>query len=385
MKKQNQNDTQSVLLWQELTPKKWWLYLVPLFLVVAVFAWWFSYNYWAAHGRLALFYFGGGDKPGISTGTAAATVYVEEDESDTVGRRLDGVLVDREQAHHWPYAVMMENLLSVRPQSGMSQAAIVYEALVEGGATRFMAVYDPSENIPEIMPVRSARPYYLEWVSEFGALYAHAGGSPKALTVIWENPDINNLEALSRDGVYFWRDQTKSAPHNLVTSSEKMNFALRDKELRDKEADFKSWIFKDEAELDERGENGKVLSFNFSYGTTYKVDFAYHQEENEYARSNANLPHLDKNTGEQITVKNVVVQLVEEPVLNGGKGRLEMYVGGEGKAWIFRDGQVIEGTWKKSSRTDRTLFYDSDGQEVQFNRGNTWIHILTKTQEVSYQ
>ena len=301
-------------------------------------------------------------------------------------RKLDGKIVDnQDQTSYWPYAVMIENLLSVRPQSGLSQASVVYEALVEGGATRFMAVYDPLEIIPEIGPVRSARPYYLEWSSEYDALYAHCGGSPKAIQVIWENPDIKDLNQISSDWQYFWRDTSKSAPHNLFTSSEKMNFALRDKELREKLTEFKAWKFKDEADLDSRGENGKSAIFNFSYGLTYRVRFEYNREKNVYLRYNADQPHLDKNTNSQIEVKNVVIQLTEEPVLEGGKGRLEIFVGGTGKAWVFRDGQVIEGIWKKDSRKERTWFYDQDGQEIEFNRGNTWVHVITKTQEVMYE
>lgn len=317
---------------------------------------------------------------------AAAMIDTEDDMMVDNTRRIDGVIVDSpDKANFWPYAVMIENLRSVRPQSGLSQAAVVYEALAEGGSTRFLAVFDPSEIVPEIMPVRSARPYYIEWASEYNALYAHAGGSPKALTVIWENPDFKDLEALSRDAKYFWRDATKPAPHNLVTSSEKMNFALYDKELIDTKTQYQSWKFKDDATLEERGQDGKKLEFNFSYGTTYLVGFTYNQERNYYLRENANEPHLDKNTGEQIAVKNVIVQLVEEPVLNGGAGRLDIFVGGEGKAWVLRDGEIIEGIWKKGSRIDRTLFYDMEGNELEFNRGNTWIHIITKTQDVTYE
>ena len=80
-----------------------------------------------------------------------------------------------------------------------------------------------------------------------------------------------------------------------------------------------------------------------------------------------------------------MVQIVPEPVLDGGKGRLDINVGGTGKAWIMRDGELIEGSWSKESRTDRTWFYDADGNKVEFNRGNTWIHILPKTQEVYYE
>jgi hypothetical protein len=300
-------------------------------------------------------------------------------------RLLDGVLVDIGQERSVPYGVMIENLLGVRPQSGLSQAAVVYEALAEGGATRFLALFDPAVDVPELMPVRSARPYYVEWVAEYGAMYAHAGGSPQALTDIGKTTVINNCDALLRDSRYFWRDRTKYAPHNLVTSAKNMVYALRDKDLLDKEATFQSWLFKNDALLANRGADAKRVSFNFSYGKTFKVDYQYSQEKNVYLRFNADQPHLDKNTNEQIAIKNVIVQLVQQPTLAGEKGRLNIKVTGEGKAWIYRDGQVIEGTWKKSSTTDRTFFYDAQGQEMELNRGNTWIHVVPKDKEVIYQ
>jgi hypothetical protein len=378
MKKQNQ----PVLVWQKVFDHDktiWWVAL--LFAASTIFAWSFFYAYGVSTWLNLSSYF--------HNGAEVSLAVVDNKQPEMVaandGRLLDGVIVDSSKTKLWPYAVMVENLLSVRPQSGLSQASVVYEALAEGGSTRFMAVFDPLANIPEIMPVRSSRPYYLEWVSEYGALYAHAGGSPKALTVIRENPDINNLEALSGDAGYFWRDKTKSAPHNLVTSSDKMFLALNNKGLWDKQAGFRSWLFKDDAALDKRGDDGKTASFNFSTGKTYKVDFRYNKEKNVYLRFNADQPHLDKNSGQQIEVKNVIVQIVQEPELDGGKGRLDIYVGGEGQAWIFRDGQVINGVWKKGSRTDRTLFYDSQGQEVELSRGNTWIHVVPKDQSVTYQ
>jgi len=381
MKKQNQ----AAVTWEHVSERSGKVLVVVFFCVASVFSWWFYITLFSnTHSLFQYGLFGSGDT--LVTGGAAAMIDTEDDIMEGYTRRIDGVIVDSpDKSNFWPYAVMIENLRSVRPQSGLSQAAVVYEALAEGGATRFLAVFDPSEIIPEIMPVRSARPYYIEWASEYNALYAHAGGSPKALTVIWENPDFKDLEALSRDAKYFWRDATKSAPHNLATSSEKMNFALHDKELIDTKASYQSWKFKDDATMEARGVDGKKLEFNFSYGTTYLVGYTYNQEQNYYLRENANEPHLDKNTSEQIAVNNVIVQLVEEPVLNGGKGRLDIFVGGEGKAWVLRDGEIIEGVWKKESRTDRTWFYDMEGNELEFNRGSTWIHIVTKTQDVTYQ
>lgn len=378
MKKENKD----ILSWQYINQHTSWWGVVLFFAVAIFFSWWIYFTSISASiDMLGKYLSFSGSNSGLIIGAASAV----GEKSDTSSRLIDGVITSNDKARLVPYAVMMENLLSVRPQSGLSQASVVYEALVEGGATRFMAIFDPSEEIPAIMPVRSARPYYIEWVSEYAGLYVHAGGSPKALTVLWENPDIHNLEALSSDGVYFWRDTSKYSPHNLVTSSEKMNYALRDKELEDKKSSYSPWLFKDEAPEAERGANGKMLSFNFSSGITYKVDYAYHLGDNAYARSNANQPHLDNNTGEQIMVKNVVVQLVENPALNGGKGRLDIYVGGTGDAWVLRDGEIIKATWQKDSRTSRTRFFHESGEEIEFNRGNTWVHVITKTQDVTYQ
>lgn len=305
---------------------------------------------------------------------------------NTNTRKIDGKIVEKsDQTSYWPYAVMIENLLSVRPQAGLSQASVVYEALVEGGATRFMAVFDPSEIVKEIWPVRSVRPYYIELSSEYDALLAHCGGSPEALEMIWQNADIHDLNQISRDGKYFWRDKEIGMPHNLLTSSEKMNYALRDKGLLDQTAKYQPWQFKDDADLSERGDDGKTLTFNFSYGLTYKVSYQYNKDKNVYLRFNADQPYKDRNTDQQIEVKNVVVQLVKEPILSGGQGRLDINVVGEGKAWILRDGQIMEATWQKASRKERTLFYDKDGQEIEFNRGNTWIHVLPETQAVIYE
>lgn len=378
MKQQKQPEIR--LAWLQAWYRRPLFWLATFFVFVIVFTLVAGDEYWMAGGR-ALGFDVAGAPQSLDNLQSAGTPRTD----GLAPRRLDGVLVKSDRAQYWPYAVMIENLPVVRPQSGLSQALVVYETLAEGGSTRFMAVFDPSEIIPALMPVRSARPYYLEWVSEYGALYAHAGGSPKALTVLWENPDINDLNALSRDGKYFWRDTTKYAPHNLVTSSEKMNFALRDKKLLDQPADFRSWLFKDDTSLSERGLDGKSVVFNFSYGKSYEVKYAYSQATNLYARFNADKPHLDKNTGKQIEAKNVIVQLVKEPELAGEKGRLDMYVGGTGTAWIFRDGQVIVGSWQKNSRIDRTVFYDEQGKEIQFNRGATWVHVLPETQAVTYQ
>ncbi len=301
-------------------------------------------------------------------------------------RLLDGMSATGTQAADWPAAVMIENLPSVRPQSGLGDAMVVYEALAEGGATRFMALFDPQISAAEkIGPVRSSRPYYIEWLGEYDALYAHAGGSPKALLVIWE-ARVKNVEALGPDGKYFWRDHSIAAPHNLFTSAAELRLALQTKGWLAMKASFLPWTFVDDATVDQRGEDGKSAEFNFSTGKSYLVRWQYQRPTNSYLRYNAGVPHIDNNTGKQLEAKNVVVQLVDPPELDGtGKGRLDIYVGGTGKAWVFNNGNAIEATWKKLSRTDRTRFYDSAGHEIPMVRGATWVHVVPKAQAVTYR
>ena len=290
-------------------------------------------------------------------------------------RRFDGIEIDnKEAANLWPVCVMIENLYSVRPHSGISDASIVYETLAEGGATRFMVLYTGGGKAEKIGPVRSARPYYLDWAYEYACLYTHAGGSPEALGNI-RDYDTNNLEALSSDQVYFWRDASFYAPHNLFSSGEKLTYALRDKELLDKQSTSRMWLFKDDAELEERGEDQKFYKLKFS-SYTYEVEWKYIQEENLYLRYNADEVQIDANNSEEIKAKNVIIQEIPPVGYYPAKGRLMMETNGEGRAFVLRDGQLIEGTWKKPERTDRTLFYNLEGDEIEFNRGITWIEVM---------
>ncbi len=298
-----------------------------------------------------------------------------------VPRALDGVMVKRELANIQPVGVMIENLSSVRPQASLSKASVVYEALVEGLTTRFLLIYDQKELPEKIGPVRSARPYYLEWLSEYDALYVHAGGSPEALQAI-SGFSLKDLNALYQ-GPYFWRDTTKAAPHNLYTSEELLTRALSNFGFLDDSPDFETWKFKDDFPKNERTSEEKFVKVKFS-GYSTEAEYRYDREQNNYLRFNSGVPHNDSNTNEQIRAKNVIIVVIPPIVSFGEKGRLTLDVHGEGKAILALDGTVIEGIWKKAGREDRTKFYDSNGKEIKLNRGATWIHILPETMGFEY-
>lgn len=307
----------------------------------------------------------------------------KEEKENVLARKLDGIIVKtEEEVNPYPVAVMVENLTSIRPQSGLSAANVVYEALAEGGITRFMLVFaGGGDNIKQIGPVRSARAYYLEWVSEYDALYSFSGAYPPVLAAV-SGLKIKSMNAMYDGSKYYWRDNTTAAPHNLYTNSEKLKFALRDKELEGKGSDFRAWKFKDEAELEDRPDGAKNIKIDFS-SAAYSVEYKYDRESNNYLRTNGGAIHTDRNTGKQLSAKNVVVYKLPSKVIDE-KGRLELDVVGKGDAYLFSDGKVTEGKWEKSLRVDRTKFYTKDGKEYEFSRGQTWVEVIPEDKKVEY-
>ncbi|MBU2235463.1 DUF3048 domain-containing protein [Patescibacteria group bacterium] len=324
---------------------------------------------------LGIFNFGKSDSSIIETDNS-------EDISLTRARLLDGRIVAKENSSLLPVGIMIENLPSVRPQSGLSKAQIVYEALVEGFSTRFLVIFDPNELPDRIGPVRSARPYYLEWISEYDGLYVHAGGSPEALAAV-DGLGLKDLNALHK-GQYFWRDSSLSAPHNLFTSKELLGYAVRDLGFEDSVAEFDLGIYSSDPDLADRPEDAKKVIIRFS-GNNYEVEYQYDRDSDEYLRFNGGVEHKDSNNDQQIRAKNVIVVEIPPVVSIGEKGRLTFDISGEGRALVARHGEIIEGTWEKPDRTSKTRYYDLNGEEIDLGRGSTWVHIIPETQEYTYE
>jgi hypothetical protein len=305
----------------------------------------------------------------------------EKEEEGLVPRRLDGVLVEAGKDNPHLVAVIIENLTTVRPQAGLSSAGVVYEALAEGGITRFLAIFGGGE-VDLIGPVRSMRAYYLEWCSEYDALCAHIGGSPEALQAI-SGLGIKDMNAMYGDSKYFWRDQSVAAPHNLFTKSEFLNYALRDKKLEDVKPTYEAWKFIDDEKKENRPQEEKRVTIDFS-SAGYAVEYRYDRETNSYLRFNAGAEHTDRNTGKQISPKNVMIVVVPRVEIMDEKGRLQMDVTGEGKAYMFSNGESFVGTWKKPARIERTKFYHEDGTEHEFVRGQTWVEVVPEDRKVEH-
>jgi len=269
-------------------------------------------------------------------------------------------------------AVTIENMFEVRPQDGLSRAKLVIEAPVEGGITRFLAFYDGSENLSRIGPIRSARPYFLDWAEEWRALYVHVGGSPEALNLIKKN-NIFNLNQFF-ESWYFWRSARRVAPHNVFSSSELLKQALTDKDWQEPEG-FERLIYKDDLGAEDRPDQVNDIVIDYST-EPYRVIWKYDREANSYLRYQGGQPHLDA-AGQQLKVKNVLIQFAEMRVIDN-EGRRYIKTIDNNIGILYRDGQVMEINWEKKDRSDRTKFYDLTGPEIEFNRGITWIEVVPR-------
>ena len=307
-----------------------------------------------------------------------------------------------------PLTVVIENHADARPQSGFSRADVVYEAVAEGGITRFLAVYYCGASAEEVQigPVRSARTYFLDFASEYGdfPLYAHVGGAntpglANALGQIFQYGWVkkgNDLNQFAVGFPVFWRDYERldhpvATEHTMYSTTEKLWQAAESRGLTntDREGNswdkkFVSWQFKD----DSPGVNGKSPQFAFWQGyDDYRVKWEYDTSTNSYKRINGGKLQQDRNDDQPLAAKNVVLVFMPEGRANDGyESNLHLLykTKGSGRALIFEDGEVFEGTWNKKDRQDRMIFKDSRGKEIKLNRGPVWIEILPTGAEVSF-
>ena len=294
---------------------------------------------------------------------------------------LTGLPVTSTVAAQPVVGVIIENQTEARPQSGLSAAGVVYEANAEGGITRFEAFYQDA--IPTVMgPVRSLRTYFLDWGLEFNAPVAHAGGNADALDEVGPlgMKDINAL--YGGPSQFFYRSTDRYAPHNLYTSNPLLTKALTTYGFGGASTYTPSPRKADSPMATPAHPN---IHLNFSYDG-YQVDYAYTAATNDYARNLAGAPHIDRNTGQQIHVKNIVVEYM--PTSYGytrlGEQTVIMGTVGSGKAVVMRDGDAVEGTWTKPSRTARTTLTDASGAPIALDRGNTWYEIIPVGNSISY-
>lgn len=296
--------------------------------------------------------------------------------SDVIRHPLTGVVLD-EPLEELPqvFGVMVENSADAWPLSGLEDAYLVIEAPVEGMIPRFISFFADDMEVAQIGPVRSARPYYIDWNDELGGVYAHVGGSPEGLDLIkqYGTTDLNEFY----QGEYFWRDTTyRAAPHNAYTSTERLIDALD--ELKLDEPSYQSWSFKTDSPLDV---DPLSITIDWEQGTLYDVTWSYQPGSNSYLRKQGT-DVVESRDGDQILANNVIVMAAEITVVDS-TGRRHIKTVSEGDALIVQDGRMILGRWKKAERTERLRFYNAEGKEIEMNAGKTWIEVVSSLDKVS--
>lgn len=296
----------------------------------------------------------------------------------TVASTLTGLQVDPNVNRRPVTAAMIENSVDARPQSGLSQAGVVFEAVAEGGVTRFLTIFQDTEP-DSIGPIRSARPYYIDWMSGFDASYAHVGGSPDALQDI-KNWNVRDLDQFYNSGSY-QRISSREAPHNVYTSIAALNILEASKGYGT--SNYSG--FPRKTETPAKTPAAKSIDLTLS-GPTYNAHYDYNPTTNSYDRSEAGAPHIDANTNKQISPKVVIAIVV--PLGQGALDTSGAYYSnysdiGSGVAYVFQDGWITTGTWTKSDRTTQMKFTDAKGQTIPLNPGQTWITAVSDTSKVS--
>ena len=291
-----------------------------------------------------------------------------------------------------PITVMIENSIDARPQAGLSSANIVYETLAESGITRFMAVFW-SHDAQKVGPIRSVRTYFLDWISEYDdpplANIGQAGYEPWEEVIVPEADaraymNKYNIKSYDRYGRnVYWRDYDKFhsgiAWEHVAYSETETLWADAGTMGWNEPANITPFKFKKDIAYDERPNSQEIEIIFMSYGSNpYKVNWIYDPLKNNYKRNLADEPHIDENNNKQITPKNVIVEYCAFRQTGDRNGRIVLTTIGEGDASIFIDGKQIDGTWKKENRTTRTMFYDSEGNEIELNRGQIWIDVVPK-------
>lgn len=305
------------------------------------------------------------------TPKSATTSTIPEPEPVKYYSLLTGEEVENESAKTAPVtAIMIENSPDARPQSGLKSAGVVYEAIAEGGITRFLAIFQNKK--PELVgPVRSLRMYYVDWLAPYNASVAHVGGSQHALAEI-RNGNYRDIDQFFNDGAY-WRASDRYAPHNVYTNFENID-ALNSARGYTKST-FTSFPRTDGKPAAKP--TATSIAINFS-SATYNTSYAYDAKHNYYLRSLAGAPHNDREAGQLAPSVVIALRVNMQHVMEDGY-REHIQTTGSGSAVLFQNGTAQEVTWHKADRASPLRITDSAGKDIPLTRGQTWIAAVPTT------
>ena len=296
------------------------------------------------------------------------TIYVEKPK----------VKIIDESSKSRPIAVSINNNHAAWPHAGLQDAYMIYEAIIEGGQSRLMALFKGA-NTAKIGPIRSSRHYFVEFAMEHSAIYAHFGWSPKAEQTIKSN-NVNNINGINYDGTKFWREG--KGYHTAFTSIANLQDVAKSKRYLMIGSDKPNYTYS-AREYNLETEK-QVDSINMVYSTKHSVSYKYNEEKKVFYRYQRGNAHTDRVTKEQYFAKNIIVAVMSNYALSDGtnKGRQEVVNEGTGTGYYLTNGKCIDITWKKDSLKSKTYFYDLNGNEITLNDGITFVQIVPKGQKI---
>lgn len=311
-----------------------------------------------------------------------------------IANPISGIFYSVKEASFWqkkrPLAVMIDNHeLARRYQFGLQKADLIYEAVAEGGITRFLAVFH-DRSVDKMGPVRSSRVYYIDWALEFPAYYAHVGGastvgSPANIYSYIASHNVLSLNQFRLGASTFTFGGNVLFNNGAVLSH--INYTSTKKLWQAGEAlypgtnklpSFKSWKFKSDVPYAELPESQKIL-FAFWGTPSYSGEWRYDRNTNSYLRWQGGAKHLDQATKKQLSAKNVILAyMIERSAGDETAHRLYTTIG-QGDALVYLDGVKVSATWRRPSLSSRMKFYKrGKSEEIKFNRGLTWIEVIPK-------
>jgi len=295
----------------------------------------------------------------------------------TYTNALTGEITEQPVEAARPLVVSIDNVGDAIPQSNLSKADLVYEFPVEGKQTRLQAVF--YTEFPEFFgPVRSTRPYFVDLAREYKAIFLAHGWSPQAKKYLMEDV-VPYINAMNTD-VKFYRVSDKAAPHNSYVTWENVKAKIDEMGWWSESQDITPFTF-----LEEGTESaGDLVDFvEFSYASS-DCEFTYDAETGLYTRTiDEGKSYVDKETGEAITVSNVLVQKVTSSALDE-KGRLKIDMCAGGDAMLFTNGKVVKGTWSRADLDSRTIFTDAEGNQFKLSPGKTWVEVADQNCDIDY-
>lgn len=293
---------------------------------------------------------------------------------------LTGEWISKEESILRPYAVMFNNIKVASPQSGIKDADILYEALVEGGITRLMGIYgkieENSKTADRIGSVRSARHYYASIASEYDAILIHFGQTSYAAKKI-KKLKLDHLSGTDGYGVNsFYRDKLIKAPHNAFASLNRILKGIEKGKFRTqlKENYIGQFQFYEEDNEISDGQAANKVTLPFSSGM--QPYFTYDEAAKLYTRYQFGTVHTDYNTKEALTFKNIIIQIVKEWDIDKNGYQTMDLEDAAGKGYYITNGKGMPITWKKKESTYFMRYYDEKGEVLTINPGKTYIAVF---------